>query len=60
MTGLRVVEVNVYVQRLCLKPRTRAGSRADKRKEKAKEKEKEKEALPVTAEVVEPEPPRVK
>lgn len=60
MTGLRVVEVNVFVQSVVFEAADQGSSRADKRKEKAKEKEKEKEALPVTAEVVEPEPPRVK
>lgn len=60
MTGLRVVEVNVFVQSVVFEAVDQGNTRAEKRKEKAKEKEKEKEALPVTAEVIEPEPPRVK
>ncbi len=60
MTGLRVVEINVFVQSVVFEQGEQNGSRAAKRKEKAKEKEKEKEAQPVPAEAVEPEPPRVK
>jgi len=56
MTGLRVVEINVFVQSVVFEPSEQIGSRAAKRKEKAKEKE----ALPVTAEIVESEPLRVK
>ena len=55
MTGLRVVEVNVFVQSVVFEP-GEGNARAPKQKEKPKEKE----AQPVTAEIVEPEPPRVK
>lgn len=55
MTGLRVVEINVFVQSVVFEA-GEGNSRAPKQKEKAKEKE----AQPVTAEIVEPEPPRVK
>lgn len=58
MTGLRVVEINVFVQSVVFEPAEQENSRATKRKEKEKNKEKEAEA--VAAEVVEPEPPRVK
>ncbi|NLI52742.1 MAG: Asp23/Gls24 family envelope stress response protein [Clostridiales bacterium] len=61
MTGLRVVEINVFVQSVVFEPAEQETSRAAKRKEKEKAKEtKEKEAPPVAAELVEPEPPRVK
>ncbi len=55
MTGLRVVEINVFVQSVVFE----AGE-GNTRLTKHKEKPKEKEAQPVTAEIVEPEPPRVK
>ena len=55
MTGLRVVEINVFVQSVVFEP-GEGNARAPKQKEKPKEKE----AQPVTAEIVEPEPPRVK
>ena len=55
MTGLRVVEINVFVQSVVFEP-GESNPRAAKRKDKPKEKE----APPVTAEIVEPEPPRVK
>ena len=55
MTGLRVVEINVFVQSVVFEA-GEGNSRAPKQKEKPKEKE----AQPVTAEIVEPEPPRVK
>jgi len=54
MTGLRVVEVNVFVQSVVFE--AGEGSTRTQKKEKIKEKE----AQPVTAEIVEPEPPRVK
>lgn len=54
MTGLRVVEVNIFVQSVVFES-GESNSRTQK-----KEKIKEKEAQPVTAEIVEPEPPRVK
>ena len=54
MTGLRVVEVNIFVQSVVFEA-GEGSNRAQK-----KEKIKEKEAQPVTAEIVEPEPPRVK
>jgi uncharacterized alkaline shock family protein YloU len=54
MTGLRVVEVNIFVQSVVFEA-GEGSNRAQK-----KEKVKEKEAQPVTAEIVEPEPPRVK
>lgn len=54
MTGLRVVEVNVFVQSVVFEA-GEGSTRAQK-----KEKIKEKEVQPVTAEIVEPEPPRVK
>ena len=55
MTGLRVVEVNVFVQSVVFE-----ASETNPRAAKRKEKQKEKEAQAVTAEIVEPEPPRVK
>ena len=55
MTGLRVVEINVFVQSVVFEP-----GEGNARVPKQKEKPKEKEAQPVTAEIVEPEPPRVK
>jgi len=58
MTGLRVVETNVFVQSVVFEPGEQAVARNGKRKDK--DKPKEKEAQPVTAEIVEPEPPRVK
>jgi uncharacterized alkaline shock family protein YloU len=54
MTGLRVVEINVFVQGVVFENAEQTNTRAVKRKEK------EKDAQAVTAEVVEPEPPRVK
>ena len=56
MTGLRVVEINVFVQSVVFEPAEQDNNRAAKRKEKSKEKE----AKLVEAEIVEPEPPRVK
>ncbi len=56
MTGLRVVEINVLVQSVVFEPTEKEDARSAKRKEK----EKAKEAQAVVAEVVEPEPPRVK
>jgi uncharacterized alkaline shock family protein YloU len=56
MTGLRVVEINVFVQSVVFEPGELDNGKNAKRKEKAKEKE----AQPVIAEAVEPEPPRVK
>ena len=56
MTGLRVVEINVFVQSVVFEP----VEKEDTRNAKRKEKEKEKEAQAVVAEVIEPEPPRVK
>lgn len=56
MTGLRVVEVNVFVQSVVFEAADQVSTRAAKRKDKPKEKE----ATQVTAEAVEPEPPRVK
>ena len=55
MTGLRVVEINVFVQSVVFEA-GEGSNRTVKRKEKAKEKE----VQAVTAEIVEPEPPRVK
>ena len=55
MTGLRVVEINVFVQSVVFEP-----GEGNARAAKQKEKPKEKEVQPVTAEIVEPEPPRVK
>ena len=56
MTGLRVVEINVFVQSVVFETAEQESARTAKRKTKAKEKE----AQPVTAEIVEPDPPRVK
>ena len=56
MTGLKVVEVNVFVQSVVFE----AGEGNSRALKKEKEKPKEKETQPVTAEIVEPEPPRVK
>ena len=56
MTGLRVVEVNVFVQGVTFEPSEQDASRAARRKEKAKGKE----VQEVQAEIVQPEPPRVK
>ena len=56
MTGLRVVEINVFVQSVVFEPVEKEDTRSAKRKEK----EKEKEAQAIVAEAVEPEPPRVK
>lgn len=55
MTGLHVVEINVFVQSVVFEA-SESNPRAAKRKEKPKEKEEE----AVAAEIVEPEPPRVK
>jgi uncharacterized alkaline shock family protein YloU len=62
MTGLRAVEINVFVQSITFEPAEPEPTRAEKRKEKAKEKEKEKEkaAEDEPAEIPAPEPPRVK
>ena len=56
MTGLRVVEINVFVQSVVFEAADQVSTRAAKRKDKPKEKE----AEPVLAEAVEPDPPRVK
>lgn len=56
MTGLRVVEVNVFVQSVTFEPNEQESARAVRRKEKAKGKE----VQEVEAEIVQPEPPRVK
>ena len=56
MTGLRVVEVNVFVQAVTFEPSEQEASRVARRKDKAKGKEVEE----VQAEIVQPEPPRVK
>ncbi len=58
MTGLRVVEINVFVQGVVFEPAEPPAPRNAKRKEK--DKDKEKETKPVEAEIVEPDPPRVK
>ena len=55
MTGLHVVEINVFVQSVVFE-----ASETNPRATKRKEKQKEQEAQVVTAEIVEPEPPRVK
>ena len=58
MTGLKVVEINVFVQSIAFE-QPEGETRADKRK--AKEKEKEKAAVEAEAQSVPlPEPPRVK
>lgn len=58
MTGLKVVEINVFVQSIAFE-QPESESRADKRK--AKEKEKEKAAVEAEKEPASlPEPPRVK
>jgi len=62
MTGLKVVEINVFVQSVTFEQPDPEPSRAEKRKA-AKEKEKEKEkaaAQEEPQEIPEPEPPRVK
>jgi uncharacterized alkaline shock family protein YloU len=59
MTGLRVVEVNVFVQSVVFEASEQVSTKAAKNN-KIKEKAKEKEVEAVTAEIVEPEPPRVK
>ncbi len=56
MTGLRVVEVNVFVQGVTFEPSEQESAKAARRKEKAKDKE----VQEVEAEIVPPEPPRVK
>ncbi len=56
MTGLKVVEINIFVQSVVFEPVEAEATHAPKKKEKVKEKE----AQPVPAEIVEPEPPRVK
>ena len=56
MTGLRVVEVNVFVQGVTFEPSEQESAKAVRRKEKAKEKE----VQEVEAEIVPQEPPRVK
>ncbi|MBA4347929.1 MAG: Asp23/Gls24 family envelope stress response protein [Clostridiales bacterium] len=55
MTGLRVVEINVFVQSVVFEA-GEGSTRATKHKEQPKQKD----AVTVTAEAVEPEPPRVK
>ncbi len=56
MTGLRVVEVNVFVQSVTFEPSEQESARASRRKDKAKA-----DSVPeVEAEIVLPEPPRVK
>ncbi len=57
MTGLKVIEINVFVQSVAFDPPEPEPTRAEKRKEKAKEKEAKKEAETVETA---PEPPRVK
>ncbi len=65
MTGLKVVEINVFVQSITFEQAQPEPSRAEKRKA-AKEKEKEEKAEKELAEeaekeeATEPEPPRVK
>ena len=56
MTGLRVVEVNVFVQSVTFEPSEQESAKIARRKDKAKEKE----VQEVEAEIVPPEPPRVK
>jgi len=56
MTGLRVVEVNVFVQSVTFEPSEQETVKAARRKEKTKEKE----IQEVEAEIVPQEPPRVK
>ena len=56
MTGLRVVEVNVFVQSVTFEPSEQESAKIARRKEKAKEKE----VQEVEAEIVPQEPPRVK
>lgn len=58
MTGLRVVEVNVFVQSVTFEPNEQESAKLARRKEK--DKAKEKEVQEVEAEIVPPEPPRVK
>ena len=60
MTGLKVVEINVFVQSIAFE-QPEGETRAEKRKAKEKEKEKEKAAVEAEAQPVPlPEPPRVK
>jgi uncharacterized alkaline shock family protein YloU len=56
MTGLRVVEVNVFVQSVTFEPSEQESAKIARRKEKAKGKE----VQEVEAEIVPQEPPRVK
>lgn len=56
MTGLRVVEVNVFVQSVTFEPSEQDSARAARKKEKSKGKE----AQEIEAEIVQPDPPRVK
>ncbi|MCE5189637.1 MAG: Asp23/Gls24 family envelope stress response protein [Eubacteriales bacterium] len=56
MTGLRVVEVNVFVQSVTFEPSEQETAKASRRKEKTKQKE----IQEVEAEIVPQEPPRVK
>lgn len=56
MTGLRVVEVNVFVQSVTFEPNEQDSARAARKKEKSKGKE----AQEIEAEIVQPDPPRVK
>ena len=56
MTGLRVVEVNVFVQSVTFEPSEQESAKIARRKDKAKANE----VQEVEAEVVPPEPPRVK
>ena len=56
MTGLRVVEVNVFVQSVTFEPSEQESAKIARRKDKAKANE----VQEVEAEIVPPEPPRVK
>lgn len=56
MTGLRVIEINVFVQSVTFEPTEQESAKTARRKEKAKEKE----VQEVEAEIIPPEPPRVK
>ena len=56
MTGLRVIEINVFVQSVTFEPTEQESAKTSRRKEKAKEKE----VQEVEAEIIPPEPPRVK
>ena len=56
MTGLRVVEVNVFVQSVTFEPSEQESAKIARRKDKAKANE----VQEFEAEIVPPEPPRVK